>query len=129
VEVDFATSLATYCVNGICSATDELHRENETTAGGILQLVFTRSNTDDQTGPSRSLGLDLLPSAGAIEMDLAVEAQAGGMLMLFGAPPGIPGTYRIVSITHSATRSGGATTSFGLKQPAGGAGTDGRKVG
>jgi phage protein D len=62
-------------------------------------------------------------------MDLPVEAQAEGTLVLSGARPGIDGSYRIVSVTHKETRSGGATTSLELKQPTGGAGNDGRKAG
>jgi hypothetical protein len=63
---------------------------------------------------------------GSVEIDLAVEAQAEGTFVLTGARPGIDGTYRIVSVTHKATRSGGATTSLELKQPSGSAGTDSR---
>ncbi|NDV88815.1 late control D family protein [Aurantimonas aggregata] len=63
---------------------------------------------------------------GTIEMDLAVEAQAEGTVILAGARPGIDGTYRIVGVTHKATRSGGATTSLEIKQPTGEAGKDGR---
>ena len=63
---------------------------------------------------------------GSIEMDLAVEAQAEGTLILSGARPGIDGTYRIVGVTHRATRSGGATTSLEIKQPQGEAGRDSR---
>lgn len=61
---------------------------------------------------------------GTIEMDLAVEAQAEGTVILSGARPGIDGTYRIVGVTHKANRSGGATTSLEIAQPQGDAGKD-----
>ncbi|WP_223479264.1 phage late control D family protein [Oricola indica] len=63
---------------------------------------------------------------GSVDLDLAVEAQAEAQFILTGARPGVDGTYRIVSVTHTANRSSGATTSLQLKQPAGGAGTDRR---
>lgn len=61
---------------------------------------------------------------GTVEMDLTVEAQAEGTVTLSGARPGIDGTYRIVGVTHKASRSGGATTSLEIKQPQGEAGKD-----
>ncbi len=65
---------------------------------------------------------------GSIEMDLEPSAQAEGTLILSGARPGIDGTYRIVSVTHRASRSGGATTSLEVKQPQGEAGKDRRSA-
>ncbi|MDX6806298.1 late control D family protein [Terrihabitans sp. PJ23] len=65
---------------------------------------------------------------GTIEMDLTVDAQAEGTLVLSGARPGVDGTYRIVSVTHKATRSSGATTTLEIKQPQGDAGKDSREA-
>lgn len=64
---------------------------------------------------------------GSVELDLEPEAQAEGKFTLTGARPGIDGTYRIESVSHKATRSGGSTTSLTLKQPQGNAGKDTRK--
>lgn len=66
---------------------------------------------------------------GSVELDITPEAQAEGMFVLRGARPGVDGTYRIVSVHHKASRSGGALTSLELKQPQGGAGKDSRKAG
>lgn len=66
---------------------------------------------------------------GTVTLDLEVTAQAEGTFVLVGARPGVDGTYRISGVTHSADRSGGATTSLDLKQPTGGAGKDARKPG
>jgi uncharacterized protein len=64
---------------------------------------------------------------GTVEIDLAVEAQAEGTFVLAGARPGVDGEYRIASVTHRASRSGGSTTTLEVKQPGGEAGKDTRK--
>ncbi|WP_197082559.1 late control D family protein [Rhizobium sp. LC145] len=66
---------------------------------------------------------------GNVTLDLEVTAQAEGTFVLKGARPGIDGSYRIVSVTHQADRSGGSTTALELKQPSSGAGKDDRKSG
>ena len=66
---------------------------------------------------------------GTVEMDLTVEAQAEAPFSLSGARPGVDGTYRIVSVKHKASRSGGSSTLLEIKQPQGSAGKDGRKPG
>lgn len=43
-----------------------------------------------------------------------------------GFRSGVDGTYRIHSVSHSVSKSGGFTTSLELRQPKGGAGTDKR---
>ncbi|MGY6709690.1 MAG: phage late control D family protein [Rhizobiaceae bacterium] len=63
---------------------------------------------------------------GTVDLDLAPEAQAEGKFVLVGARPGVDGTYRITSVRHRASRSGGSTTGLDIKQPAGGAGKDDR---
>ena len=63
---------------------------------------------------------------GSVDLDLTVEAQAEAQFILTGARPGVDGSYRIVSVTHTANRSSGATTRLQLKQPSGGAGADSR---
>lgn len=65
---------------------------------------------------------------GSVELDITPEAQAECMFVLRGARPGVDGSYRIASVRHKANRSGGALTSFELKQPQGGAGKDSRKA-
>lgn len=54
---------------------------------------------------------------GNVGLDLTPHAQAEAMFTLVGARQGIDGTYRIVTVTHSANRSGGSTTKLALKQP------------
>jgi len=64
---------------------------------------------------------------GRVTLDLAPEAQAEALFQLKGTRAGVDGSYRIVSVTHKASRSGGATTDLELQQPQDGAGTDGRR--
>lgn len=54
---------------------------------------------------------------GSVELDLEPSAQAEAMFTLTGARAGVDGTYRIETVKHKASRSGGATTSLDLKQP------------
>lgn len=87
------------------------------------------SDDSKNLGKGRKSDNEREAGGGTIEMDLTVEAQAEGTLVLTGARPGIDGTYRIVSVTHKASRSSGATTTLEVKQPTAGAGKDGRKAG
>lgn len=54
---------------------------------------------------------------GTVELDLTPEAQAEAPFELTGARRGVDGTWRIVSVTHKANRSGGATTALEIKEP------------
>jgi phage protein D len=54
---------------------------------------------------------------GSVELDLTPDAQAEAPFSLSGARRGVDGTWRIVSVTHKANRSGGATTSLEIKEP------------
>lgn len=54
---------------------------------------------------------------GTVEMLFTPEARTEGTLILAGARPGVDGTYRIVSVSHSVTRTEGARTTLGLGQP------------
>lgn len=54
---------------------------------------------------------------GSVELDIEPTAQAEAMFTLSGARSGVDGSYRIETVKHKASRSGGATTSLDLKQP------------
>ena len=56
------------------------------------------------------------------------RAKPEGTCIVSGCRPGIDGTYRIETVEHSLSRSGGWTTSLSLKQPAGDAGSDDRQA-
>lgn len=95
---------------------------------------FVRSTAADQAqakmiGEARKSEAKREGGEGSVELDLDVDAQAEAPFELSGARPGVDGTYRIVSVRHKASRSGGSTTSLELKQPEGGAGKDSRGKG
>ncbi len=68
---------------------------------------------------------------GTVKIDIEPQARAEGTCIVSGTRPGMDGTYRIASVTHTlrAGAGGGATTKLELKQPDDKAGTDSRKAG
>lgn len=97
-----------------------------------LHLVRTLSADEGEAEAvldARKRDGDREGGTGSVQLDLAVGAVVEGQCRLSGARPGIDGLYLIETVKHSASRSGGATTSLDLKQPGGGAGKDGRKAG
>ena len=67
--------------------------------------------------------------SGSVVLNLALGAVVEGQCRIAGARPGVDGSYLIDTVKHSASRSGGATTSLDLKQPGSGVGKDARKAG
>ena len=63
---------------------------------------------------------------GTVTIEGAPDAMPDGKCTLKGARPGIDGEYRIKSVSHNLTRSGGYTTTLELAHPQGDAGTDKR---
>lgn len=102
------------------AAVDVLHRVRSMAAdGGEAEAVLgARKGDSDREGGS-----------GSVTLDLAVGAVVEGQCRITGARPGVDGSYLIETVKHSASRSGGATTSLDLKQPGGEAGTDTRQAG
>lgn len=66
---------------------------------------------------------------GTVVIEGSTDAVPDGLCIVSGARPGIDGAYRIKSLTHSISRSGGWTTSLELAEPQAGAGTDSRSSG
>lgn len=64
---------------------------------------------------------------GSLVMDITPAAQAEGLLSLSGARSGVDGIYKMTSVSHKATKSGGSSTSLQIEQPDGSAGKDERK--
>ncbi|TRL35482.1 phage late control D family protein [Rhizobium straminoryzae] len=54
---------------------------------------------------------------GTVLLDLTPEAQAEAPFVLSGARSQVDGRWRIVDVTHTANRGGGATTQLGVKEP------------
>lgn len=109
----------------------ELEIETEIDADATDEVRTTVADEDQAkaVAEGRKAASEREGGSGTVLLDLAVTAQAEGTFVLSGARPGIDGTYRIVGVTHSADRSGGATASLELKQPSGDAGKDERKAG
>lgn len=105
--------------------------EIEDLVGGLDVVNERRDTVADEdeaklTGEGRKSDAEREGGSGTVEINIEPSAQAEGTFVLTGARPGVDGTYRIVSVTHKATRSGGATTSLEIKQPGQGTGKDTR---
>lgn len=80
-----------------------------------------KSNTESRkTDSERGKG------GGSITIDGNADAQPEGEVVLFGARPGVDGTYRIDTVTHDFSRGSGWATRLDVKQPQGDAGSDKR---
>lgn len=63
---------------------------------------------------------------GSVVIEGTTDAVPDGLCVLAGARPGVDGTYRIKTVTHSISRGGGWATSLDLAEPQGEAGSDSR---
>ncbi|MEJ8474439.1 phage late control D family protein [Roseibium algae] len=100
--------------------------DSQPEAVNVVRSVAADKSQAEDVATARREEVSREGGGGTVELDLAPEAQAEGLFQLTGARPGIDGIYRIVSVTHRASRSGGATTRLELKQPSGAAGKDSR---
>lgn len=103
------------------------------TGGASAVLRGKRSDKDDAKarGEGRKTEAERDKGGGTVEIDIEPQARAEGTCVVSGTRPGIDGTYRIASVTHTlrAGAGGGATTKLELKQPDDKAGTDSRNAG
>lgn len=104
------------------------HKTSRKLPDSTNKVRSTAANKDQAKGigKARKGEAEREGGEGRATIDLNVAAQAEGLCMVIGARPGVDGAYRMASVTHKATRSGGSTTSLSLKQPSGGAGKDNR---
>ncbi len=98
---------------------------------GLVMRLFIRSTAGDKDqakdiAEARKREAEREGGEGTVVLDLTPSAQAEAMLTLTGTRSGVDGSYRIVTVTHRADRSGGASTSLEPKQPTGDAGKDQR---
>lgn len=104
-------------------------------AGKAASQVLRGLRADKQDARDRGEGRkgesEREQGGGTVEIDLEPQARAEATCTLSGLRPGIDGTYRIESVTHTlrAGDGGGATTKLALKQPAEGTAKDERKAG
>jgi len=103
------------------------------TEGGQAQSTsrHTAASEDQARGQANndSAKADRNKGGGSVTINGNVAAKPEGTCIVIGARPGIDGAYRIESVEHSVSASGGFTTKLELKQPQGGAGTDRRGSG
>lgn len=93
--------------------------------------LIRRDLAPDKAAAERSAKADAaaskeLQGIGSVTIEGAPDAIPDGLCVVRGARPGIDGSYRIKTVSHSITRGGGYTTRLELAQPQGGAGTDSR---
>ena len=95
-------------------------------AANIIRGAVKDKDQARQVGKARKGENDREGGEGSATIDINPAAQAEALITLSGTRPGINGTYRMVTVTHSGSRGSGNSTSLELKQPGGGAGTDSR---
>jgi phage protein D len=95
-------------------------------AANIIRTAVRDRNQAREVGKARKRETEREAGEGSATIDINPAAQAEALIALSGTRPGIDGTYRMVTVTHSGDRSTGNSTSLELKQPGGGAGTDSR---
>jgi phage protein D len=82
--------------------------------------------TDQQTGSDKATS-ERDAGEGTVTIEGNTRAIPDGLCLIAGTRPGVDGTYRIETVTHSYTRARGFTTTLELKQPQQGADTDARR--
>ena len=95
-------------------------------AANIIRTTVKDKAQAKDVGEARKGENDREGGEGSAVIDINPSAQAEALLTLSGTRPGIDGTYRMVTVTHSGNRGSGNSTSLELKQPGGGAGADDR---
>jgi hypothetical protein len=95
-------------------------------AANIIRGAVKDKDQARQVGEARKGENDREGGEGSATIDINPAAQAEALITLSGTRPGIDGSYRMVTVTHTGIRGSGNSTSLELKQPGGGAGTDGR---
>lgn len=89
---------------------------------------FDADGSKESAGSSKKGG-DREKGGGTVTIDGNTAARAEAPCTVSGVRPGIDGTYRIDTVTHTYKRGGGFTSELTLKQPGGEAGTDDRAAG
>lgn len=104
----------------------EISTDNGSDAENAIRTLAADEDQAEGIAEGRKSESERDAGGGSVELDLTPSAQAEAPLILSGARRGVDGTYKIVSVTHSASRGGGSVTRCDVKQPGGGAGKDNR---
>lgn len=100
--------------------------DDRSDADNVLRTTVGDAEEAKQSNEARQGESKREDGGGSVDLDLTIEAKVEGLLILRGARPGVDGTYRISTVKHKASRSGGSITSLEVKEPDGGADEDER---
>lgn len=93
----------------------------------LRQLITVANEAEaKKKGEAHGKESDRQKGGGSITIVGNAVAEPEAICTVSGVRPGIDGAYQIDTVGHSVSKSSGFTTTLGLKQPKGGAGTDGR---
>lgn len=107
------------------------YAEAATGTSGAVSYFVRRELEADEDAAQRRADADAATAqetagGGTVVIEGNPDAVPDGLCILSGARPGIDGTYRIKTVTHSYSRGGGFVTSLEVVQPQGSAGSDSR---
>lgn len=125
----FASAKARYLDRETAAFKEEETDFSATRPAKAMNIIRGAVKDRDQArevGEARKGGAEREGGEGIATIDINPAAQAEALITLSGTRPGIDGTYRMVTVTHSGSRGAGNSTSLELKQPGGGAGRDSR---
>lgn len=93
-----------------------------------LRTVISAADEAEAKQKAQAIGKqsDREKGGGSVVILGAEYAEPEAICNIRGVRPGVDGGYRIASVTHDLTKSGGFLTTLDLKQPQSGAGTDTR---
>lgn len=97
-----------------------------TDADFIRREMFSDEDEAQRAADADAAAARETAGSGSVTIEGTTEAIPDGLCVLVGARPGVDGTYRIKTVTHSYSRGDGWKTSLELAEPQGTAGTDTR---
>lgn len=106
--------------------TVEIEGDDEAEAALVAHRMAADQDQALQIARSAKIEAERARGGGSVTINGSTAPQPEAALILSGARPGIDGTYRIETVTHSFSQSSGWTTQVEVKQPHGDAGKDTR---
>lgn len=97
-----------------------------TDADFVRREVFADEDEAQRAADADAATARETAGSGSVTIEGTTDAIPDGLCVLRGARPGVDGTYRIKTVTHSYSRSDGWKTALELAEPQGTAGTDTR---
>lgn len=97
-----------------------------TDADFVRREVFSDEDEAQRAADADAATARETAGSGSVTIEGTTEAVPDGLCVLTGARPGVDGTYRIKTVTHSYSKGDGWKTALELAEPQGSAGTDDR---